>query len=126
MHGEVIGGMQSVKTIYEEVEVEDEDGHMKIEHVPKTIDVTDKGATPPVLAATLKHRYDGVATIRFENDCPARDALKDSEVGDVWRISLYRTRKIKPREKNVVDFRDSQLSRAFGGPQDPRERRRYP
>lgn len=129
LHGLVLGGMQKVKTIYETLK--DEDGNDKLDdrgvpiRVEKTIDVSDKEAAPPTLAVTFKHRYDGVAVLRFEGDCPARDALHDSEVGDVWKITLSRIRKVEPKEKNVVDYRDSSLMGAFGGKR-PGEERRHP
>lgn len=68
-----------------------------------------------VLSATFKNRFDGKATLRFEGDCPARDAIHDSEVGDRWRIDLYRVRKINPKAKREVRWEESEMSKAFGG-----------
>ena len=71
-----------------------------------------------VLNIGFKHRYDGRATLQFEGDCPARELLGDSEVGDIWKLSLSRTKKVKASKKNIIDWRDTEMGAAFGKGRD--------
>ena len=86
-------------------------------HAPVTGSVRDSSGNHPgkmILNVTLKNRIDGFATLRFEDECPARDALEESEVGDVWQVSLSRTKKISPRQKRVTNWDDTDMASAFG------------
>lgn len=71
-------------------------------------------AAKAIFNVTLKGRLDGFATLRFEDECEARDMLVDSEVGDVWAVNLTLVKKIKVEDKRVTDWRDTDLASAFG------------
>lgn len=47
--------------------------------------------------ATMKSRRDGGITIRFQGDNAAREALEETDIGDVYRIEFHRQKRQQGR-----------------------------
>lgn len=54
-----------------------------------------------ILNVSFRGKYDGRATLQFEGDCTARDALEQAQVRDVWRIILVRVKDASKRVRRV-------------------------